>query len=220
MSRRVTRSQQRKQDSEREREREAEVGSGGGSSINGDGSFSGSSVNGVESVEGTPRKGRPPTKRQKLTAVAVVVEKVPEEKAEVNGGISENEELKVQEEGVGSKVQEGKIKEKKDEQKEVEKAENKTPNGVVKGTHKKFGEEPTREVVEAVVVEVEKPVEVNGGDAAKTNKSDSEDESDDEDDAPEAVSISTSRQAILAREEDIKKAREQYGLSSSVSTLD
>ena len=206
MSRRVTRSQQRKQDSERERE--AEAGSGGGS-INGDGSFSGSSVNGVESVEGTPRKGRSPTKRQKLTAVVVMVEKV-EEEAEVNGSVSGSEELKLQEEGVGSKVQEGIIEEKKveqKEQKEEEKTENKTPNGVVKGAHRKFSEEeeePTREVVEAVAVEA------NGDDATNTNEAGSEDESDNDDDAPEAVSISTGRQAILAREEEIKKATEQY----------
>lgn len=184
---------------------------GDGSSINGDGGFSGSCVNGVESVEGTPRKGRA-TKRQKLAAVAVVVEKAPEEKAATfNGGVSENEEL--QEEGAGPKVKEGKIEEKNDKQKEKEeKTENKTLNGVVKGAHKKFSEgeeEPMRGVVETVVMEVEKPVEVNGGDATNTNKGSSEDQSDDDDDAPEAVSISTGRQAILAREEEIKKAREQ-----------
>ncbi|KAF8455376.1 hypothetical protein BGX38DRAFT_1328048 [Terfezia claveryi] len=214
MSRRVTRSQQRKQDLEVERVREAGARIGDASSINGDGSFSGSSVNGVESVEGTPRKGRS-TKRQKLAAVAVVVQKAPEEKAaKFDGGVSENEESKVQEEGVGPRVKEGKIEEKNDKQKEKEeKTENKTLNGVVKGAHKKFSEgeeEPMRGVVETVVEEVEKPVEVNGDDATNTNKGSSEDQSDDDDDAPEAVSISTGRQAIFAHEEEIKKAREQY----------
>lgn len=223
MSRRITRSQQRKQDSEREREREADAGSGS-SSINGDASFSGSSVNGVESVEGAPRKGRSPTKRQRLTAVAVVVKKLPEEEKEAEAnGVSEKEELKVQEEKVESKVQEERIEEKKEEQnKEEEKTENKESNGVVKGAHKKFGEEeeePTREVVDTVVVGVGKPAQVNGGDTTNTNDADLEDEGGDDDDAPEAMSISTGRQATFAREEEIKKAREQYD-PSLLSTPD
>lgn len=182
---------------------------------------------GDQSPNGTPRKGRSPTKRQRLTAVAVVVQNDKKEEPEMEETVivaaSGAESIQVRTNGVAKEAGEDNAEGKKNGEKTINKS--------AKSSRKTFDDEEehsTKLFVKAVVVE--KPLkQVNEGDAVKVNgivnireevvDSEEEDDDDDDDAAPEAVSLSTGRQAILAQEEEIKRVREQYASPYLILTI-